>query len=149
MQRFFHPLFIPATPKAPHGCMEAMEKIMSELRAESRAFARNKKQRTAEARQRAALMLVAGFDLDEVRRLEGREREAALGKLSRLIERERLKGSRRHWSYDLNRHIALKQALETLGGTLAPAVGKTGLGSQRHHRRRKLSAPAPGATAMV
>ena len=30
------------------------------------------------------------------------------------MERERLRGMRRHWSYDLNRHIALKQVLDKL-----------------------------------
>ena len=31
-----------------------------------------------------------------------------------MIERERQRGMRKHWSYDLNRHIALKQALDRL-----------------------------------
>jgi len=31
-----------------------------------------------------------------------------------MIERERLRGVRKHWSYDLNRHISLKQALDRL-----------------------------------
>jgi hypothetical protein len=31
-----------------------------------------------------------------------------------MIERERQRGMRKHWSYDLNRHIALKQALDAL-----------------------------------
>jgi hypothetical protein len=35
-------------------------------------------------------------------------------RVERLIERERQKGLSRHWAYDLNRHIALKQALEQL-----------------------------------
>ena len=35
-------------------------------------------------------------------------------RIERLLERERLRGGRRHWSYDLNRHIALKQALDRL-----------------------------------
>ena len=37
-------------------------------------------------------------------------------RIERLLERERLRGGRRHWSYDLNRHIALKQALDRLSG---------------------------------
>ena len=41
--------------------------------------------------------------------------------LERAIERERLRGMRRHWSYDLNRHIALKQALDSLAGKNAVA----------------------------
>ena len=39
-------------------------------------------------------------------------------RLKRLIERERLKGVKGHWSYDLNRHIGLKQALDTLKSSM-------------------------------
>ena len=39
---------------------------------------------------------------------------AKLTFLERMIERERQRGMRKHWSYDLNRHIALKQALDSL-----------------------------------
>jgi hypothetical protein len=41
-------------------------------------------------------------------------RAALIRKLEHVIERERLKGMRQHWSYDLNRHIALKQVLDRL-----------------------------------
>lgn len=68
------------------------------------------------AMQRAALQIVAGIDLDKLMTSTGEEKMQLRGRLNRLIERERLKGLRGHWSYDLNRHIALKQALDRLEG---------------------------------
>jgi hypothetical protein len=40
-------------------------------------------------------------------------------RLERLLERERLRGCARHWTYDLNRHIALGEALGQLRAALA------------------------------
>jgi len=77
-----------------------------------------------EARQRAALQLVCGIDLATALASVGAERERKRGRILRALERERLKGLRRHWNYDLNRHIALKQALDRLDGK-APADGKS------------------------
>lgn len=65
------------------------------------------------ARQRAALQLVCGLDLDTILATSN-GREFAIRKVRRLMERERLRGGARHWSYDLNRHIALRQALTRL-----------------------------------
>jgi hypothetical protein len=62
----------------------------------------------------AALFILCGIDLDRGLRSGGEERTRLVGRLRRLIERERLRGVNRHWSYDLNRHIALKQALDRL-----------------------------------
>lgn len=70
--------------------------------------------REEEARQQAAFFLACGVDLGEALRTRGTERAAVVQRIERLVERERLKGLRRHWSYDLNRHIALKQALDRL-----------------------------------
>lgn len=70
--------------------------------------------REKEANQEAAFFLVSGVDLSAALRSSGAERVAVIGRIERLIERERLKGAWRHWSYDLNRHIALKQALDRL-----------------------------------
>jgi len=76
---------------------------------------RRKKERIAtEARQRAALFLVCGIDLPDMLSTSAAERDRITARLQRLIERERIKGARRHWSYDLNRHIALKQALDRI-----------------------------------
>lgn len=67
-----------------------------------------------EARQNAAFFLMSGLDLQEALCTGPEEKRRILLRIERMIERERLKGSRRHWSYDLNRHIALKQAADRL-----------------------------------
>jgi hypothetical protein len=84
------------------------------LTAESRIFLESQEKRRGEAMQRAALQILCGIDLDQV--LAGGQdlKAAAARRLERLIERERIKGMRGHWSYDLNRHIALKQALDKI-----------------------------------
>ncbi|KXF78295.1 cytoplasmic protein [Paramesorhizobium deserti] len=82
------------------------------LLAESRAFLASKEKRRGEAMQRAALQILCGIDFDALLAGSREEKAGAIRRLTRLIERERLKGARGHWSYDLNRHIALKQALE-------------------------------------
>ena len=87
---------------------------MRGLKKEALAFRQAQERQVAEARQSAAFFLVSGIDLSAALQTSGEERAAILLRLGRLIERERLKGARRHWSYDLNRHIALKQALERL-----------------------------------
>lgn len=85
-----------------------------DLQEEGRAFAAAKARRGNESRQEAALFLTCGIDLAVALSAEGDDRRAAIRRIERLLERERLKGCRRHWSYDLNRHIALKQALDRL-----------------------------------
>lgn len=89
-------------------------------------FLRRKEAEIAESRQRAALQLLAGIDLDRMLGMADRERVRVAARLKRTLERERLKGLRRHWSYDLNRHIALKQALDRLTGSEpSPRAGQT------------------------
>jgi len=72
--------------------------------------------RLGEARQRAALQLACGIDFADALASIGAERENKRSRIVRALERERLKGPRKHWNYDLNRHIALKQALDRLDG---------------------------------
>lgn len=82
---------------------------------QSIALFQAEKQRLAlHASQRAALQLLANIDMDKIISSPLTEQESAVRKLRPLIERERLKGNAGHWSYDLNRHIALKQALDRL-----------------------------------
>ncbi|MDP3897949.1 MAG: cytoplasmic protein [Mesorhizobium sp.] len=72
-------------------------------------------------RQAAAFFLVSGIDLPAALASDGEHRQRLTQRIARLVERERIKGARRHWSYDLNRHIALKQALDRLrSGETAP-----------------------------
>ena len=79
-------------------------------------FAGHKRKRAMEAAQLAAVRLLCGFDLQIALAAPGEERRKLAGRIERLLERERLKGMRRHWSYDLDRHIALKQARDRLRG---------------------------------
>lgn len=95
-----------------------MERLCSEIS----AFARRRNEEHGRARQTAALFLAAGIDLADALEASPVERNRLMMRLERLIERERLRGMRRHWSYDLNRHISLKQVLERLRG-LAEAPG--------------------------
>lgn len=92
---------------------------MTGIISEISAFRARKSEAEREARQRVALALLAGVDLCAC---TSPAAVSALGaRLERLLERERLKGLARHWSYDLNRHIALKQALDKLRGRRGPA----------------------------
>ena len=87
---------------------------MERLTREIDDYRRKKENITAEARQRAALFLTCGIDLPDMLSTSAAERDRITARLRRLIERERIKGATRHWSYDLNRHIALKQTLDRL-----------------------------------
>ena len=77
-------------------------------------FIKRRKHEIAEARQNAAFFLTSGLDFSTALRQRGDKRKAIIIRLGRLLERERLKGVQQHWSYDLNRHIALKQAYDRL-----------------------------------
>ena len=77
-------------------------------------FLEKKNERSAGAAQRAALQLFCGIDLDEAERAAPAKRAMLRRRVARCLEKERLKGARRQWSYDLNRHIALKQAFDRL-----------------------------------
>lgn len=87
---------------------------MVHIRNEARDFRRKKELGIREGRQNAILQIVSGMDMACALGARGAARNAILVRLRRLIERERLKGVRRHWSYDLNRHIALKEAYDRL-----------------------------------
>jgi hypothetical protein len=81
---------------------------------EAKNFRQQRANEQAHARQNAAFFLMSGIDLATALNHRGDERKATILRLGRLLERERLKGVRQHWSYDLNRHIALKQAYDRL-----------------------------------
>lgn len=78
------------------------------------SFKQRKLAENLEARQIAAFQLACGVDLSDVLKAGPVAALGHIARLARLIERERQRGIRRHWSYDLNRHIALKQVLERL-----------------------------------
>lgn len=83
---------------------------------EIEAFRKTRDEAQGRARQTAAFRLLTGIDLESAVESRGAARAAILVRVKRRLERERLKGQRRHWSYDLNRHIALKQAYDLLAG---------------------------------
>lgn len=108
------------------------------------SFLRRKEAEIAESRQRAALQLLAGIDLDGMLGMADRERDRVAARLKRTLERERLRGLRRHWSYDLNRHIALKQALDRLTGIeSSPRAGHTA-NPRRKRPRTRVAASGAG-----
>jgi hypothetical protein len=85
---------------------------MNELASEARAFGARTAAINAEAAQRAALQILCGIDLDEALETPSARQDVIIRRLERALRAERIKGLRKHWSYDLNRHIALKQVLE-------------------------------------
>lgn len=87
---------------------------MSGLQREIQAFIDGRKTEAAAARQAAALQIACHVDLSQALSATQAARAGLILRLRRMIERERLRGTRRHWSYDLNRHMALKQALDRL-----------------------------------
>ena len=89
-----------------------------------RAFTQERQNEHRLARQTAALFLACGVDLAEAVNAPAEERSKIITRLERLIERERLRGMHRHWSYDLNRHIALKQALDRIRASATEGVGE-------------------------
>ncbi len=88
-----------------------------DLRNEAREYASRKQALARHAAQRVALLCNCGIDVDGLAAIDTAKRAAFVRRLRRLLERERIRGGNRHWSYDLNRHIALKQALDDLSGS--------------------------------
>lgn len=87
---------------------------MPSIKGEIAAFIRSRHRHAAEARQMAALQLLCGVDMAQALAAGPEERGRIISRLARRLRRERLRGLARHWSYDLDRHIALKQALDRL-----------------------------------
>lgn len=81
---------------------------------EARNFRHRKQQEIEAAKSTAAFFLSTGIDLGEALAAPAERQSQIMLRVERILERERLRGQRRHWSYDLNRHIALKDALDRL-----------------------------------
>lgn len=123
---------------------------MNGLRGEISAFLNAKESKALEARQMAALQIACHFDLAEALRADPATRARIVLRLQRMIERERQRGARRHWSYDLNRHIALKQALDKLlpaGPDTRPAQKENGARRRRSKSSELLQGSRQGAPA--
>ena len=119
---------------------------MKGFREEAAAFQREKQEIVARAGQTAALFLIAGIDLADAMAADRAGKARIAARLERLIERERQRGIRKHWAYDLNRHIALKQALDRL--QVRPAESKNGAAGRRcrnRHDARRLAEIEPRA----
>lgn len=83
---------------------------MSETLQQDRiSFLEKRKEDALQAAQSFALQMTCGLDLQQIAATSKEKKASIVARLSRLIKRERLKGLNKHWSYDLNRHIALKQ----------------------------------------
>ncbi|MEO5322154.1 hypothetical protein PV773_02410 [Mesorhizobium sp. CC13] len=117
---------------------------MRDFRNEIIAFRQDKLAELADARQRAALQLCCGIELADALSGGLASAHSVLRRLERAIERERLKGVNRHWSYDLNRHIALKQVRDRLKG-VSPAEPARLTYRPRHRRRKSKAAPEGAA----
>ena len=107
---------------------------MGQFEDDAKGFAARREDEIAEARQLAALSLTCGMDLRSALEAPRSAMAALIRKLEHAIERERLRGMRRHWSYDLNRHIALKQVLDklrALSGAKAPHAQRAATGPRR------------------
>lgn len=113
---------------------------MRDLSTEVAAFRRDKLTELMDARQRAALQLCCGIELTDALGCNGEATMALLKRLERAIERERLRGVNRHWTYDLNRHIALKQVRDRLKGVFPGEPARLAL---RPRRQRQKSKTAP------
>ncbi len=112
--------------------------MTSGLKREITAFLEAQQSLAAEARQMAALQIACHFDLAEALAASPEQRRQIVARLERTIEKERQRGARRHWSYDLNRHIALKQVLDRLRGTVCcGGVGKRAPSKDNGARRRR------------
>jgi len=84
------------------------------LRDEVRGFLDAREQERTAAARLAALRCICGLDFAALLKADAATQAVAINRIDRLAERERMKGLAGHWSYDLNRHIALKQAVEQL-----------------------------------
>jgi hypothetical protein len=123
-----------------------------ELRGEIARFLAAKKARELAGRQLAAVQIACHVDMSKVLDADPIERSRVILRLERLLERERLRGARRHWSYDLNRHIALKQALDRLRSTdgMPARTAQENVDKKSGARRRRLKlenfsgCPKPG-----
>lgn len=114
---------------------------MNGLFDERRAFLAERDRAAASSLQLAAMQLSCGIDLARLLQSSPEEKRQAVRRIERFIERERLKGLSRHWSYDLNRHIALVQALDALGRVVGSPAPARAAESQCQKRSRRQLAP--------
>ena len=71
------------------------------------------------SRRSAELLMVAHASRDQIAALPMQELLAWNDGLALALRRERNKSMARHWTYDLNRHIALKRARDRIKAELS------------------------------
>lgn len=109
---------------APSLVSSAQTINLSKLKNDAVNFAAKKEQKILHASQQAAVQILTKMDFNTLLNADETHKQSAIRKLKRFIERERLKGIAKHWSYDLNKHIALKQALDRLEATSRPSTSR-------------------------
>ena len=87
------------------------------------AFRTEKQDRRSLAALRLALGVGLGVDADRLGEMDGEGLATLARRIARRLERERLKGVSGHWSYDLNRQIGLKHALDAVRSMIARRPG--------------------------
>lgn len=109
---------------APSLASSAQAINLSKLKDDAAKFAAKKEQHILHASQQAAVQILTKMDFNALLNADETHKQSAIRRLKRFIERERLKGVAKHWSYDLNKHIALKQALDRLEATRRPSASR-------------------------
>lgn len=87
---------------------------MQSIRNDAAQFMRRSGDDTARASALLSAQLLCGEDLATALNGAAQERLRLTRKLAIRLERERQKGLRGHWNYNLDRHIGLRQALDLL-----------------------------------
>lgn len=102
--------------------------------------------------RRRALPRLIGWDARDLDRDDEALGRAIRARLTRALRAERRRGRAGHWAYDLDRHVALLQALdaearghaESAGRNLRPSAGARASPAAR----ASAAAPAPAQTRM-
>lgn len=89
------------------------------LQNDRQVFIEKRREDALQAAQSFALQMSCGIDLLQITAASIETKASIVARLSRLIKRERLKGLNKHWSYDINRHIALKQVQQRILNMIA------------------------------
>lgn len=139
----FFDRFLSPPPVPPVAFRSAIERgtAVQRMTDEIHDFLAARDRRRGDAAQMVALLCACGLDLAALLSGDAGSRATALRQIERQIARERLKGLNGHWSYDLNRHIALKQAAERLrraDGVLPRTATATAQNKDGANRRRRV-----------
>jgi hypothetical protein len=111
---------------------------MGQFQQDAKNHGTRKQAEAATAASIAALQLACGIDLSQALEASPAMQQNLVARIERVLERERLRGMRRHWTYDLNRHIALKRALDMvrMAAGIAP-IGRCVQQSKANGARRR------------